>query len=541
MGIMRVMCHKVNVLCLLFLVFSLVLNSACVTSTSNNPVSQYPELTTVPTQAQAEILTLAASPTALSTTAAVATLPPPPTFTTIPTRTPSSLTPSPSPAPDLPLPIIAAETSIQCDNTDNENSTTLLKVAYIKNNDIWIWDQQLAKTWALTDSQDISEMKLSPDHKSFAFTRGPNNNPLTLMAFEPVTSYHLTNLWVIDIDGGNERLLLSQDDLLTYRQEDTHEVVNFSQFEWLPNSRQIIYSTRGIDPLIHDYYVYPNDDLYIIDVSTRQSTPILVAGKGGVFAVSPDGEQVAIGAETGMHLVDLSKNILYDYPIEFSIQEWSVGQYIFRPWPNWAGDSSFFITITEKGGSWPNGNMMVWQISMPTNDSPEQPRLLGSYLGNILATQLSPDLKYLAVTRLGEGFEIYALETHELLLSIPGSEYEQQVIFQSWHPDSLHFTYMVSTVDGNGENTTFSDSLMYSNLCGSSIEIQKPFIWINSSEYIFALELPGTDPPGSVYRNWELRLNSVDGKSTLIERIDNQPLHWEPFVTIIDRHDDPIP
>ncbi len=93
------------------------------------------------------------------------------------------------------------EISTRCDqvekNTDDETSEAPLKLAYIKNNDIWMWDQQSATTWPLTDSHDISQMKLSPDYQFIAFTRGPNNNPLTLMAFEPVPSYHITDLWIM--------------------------------------------------------------------------------------------------------------------------------------------------------------------------------------------------------------------------------------------------------------------------------------------------------------------------------------------------------
>ncbi len=358
------------------------------------------------------------------------------------------------------------------------------------------------------------------------------------MAFEPVLSYHLTNLWMMDIDGSNERLILSQDDLLTYRQDETHEAVNFSQFEWMPNSQQIIFSTRGIVPLIHDYYVYPNEDLYVIDVADRHITPVFDGGEGGVFAVSPDGKQVAVGTETGVRLIDLGENIRYNYPIEFEIEKWNVGQYVFRPRPNWADSSSFFITITENGGKWPNGNMTIWQIPVPSNEPAPEMRSLGNYTGNLLATQLSPDLKYLAVARLGEGFEIYDLETNELLLSLAGSVSEEQVIFQSWHPDSMHFTYTIISPGEDAENTTRSQ-LMYSDLCGSAKMIQKPLTWVSSNEYITALELPGDYSPGSVYRNWELRLNSVDGESLLIEKIDNHPLHWEPFVTILNQDSNP--
>ena len=50
------------------------------------------------------------------------------------------------------------------------------------------WDEKTGETTALTNSHDISDFKISPDQERIAFTRGINNNPTTLMAFEPVPS-----------------------------------------------------------------------------------------------------------------------------------------------------------------------------------------------------------------------------------------------------------------------------------------------------------------------------------------------------------------
>jgi len=109
-----------------------------------------------------------------------------------------------------------------------------LKVAYIKEGDIWLWSSDDTKS-QLTSSGMVYSSNISDDGQVIAFLR-------------QVDDFH-AELWAINSDGTNERRLISVYDLdeMTADIRDPNSVaINPYHFDWVPGSHKVAFNTQQV-------------------------------------------------------------------------------------------------------------------------------------------------------------------------------------------------------------------------------------------------------------------------------------------------------
>ncbi len=109
----------------------------------------------------------------------------------------------------------------------------------------------------------------------------------------PADDFHL-EMWAIDVDGENERKLVSVADLDAIGggvRDPSALAINPYRFDWVPGTHQLAYNT-------HQVFQGPGlsllNDLNLVEADTLQKTNLLLSGWGGEFFYSPDGSQIAI-------------------------------------------------------------------------------------------------------------------------------------------------------------------------------------------------------------------------------------------------------
>lgn len=365
---------------------------------------------------------------------------------------------------------------------------------YIKGGDLWTWSAGEKKQ--ATSYGNISGFFLSADRSKVAvFRRGDNDE---------------TSLWVMNLDGSQARLLVSQDDLdalgkfsETKESLQTNSRVSFRGTAWVPGTYTIAYGTyRHIK---YDGTIF-HDDLNLVDTVTGEKTTLLPPGSGGGFTYSPDGSQIAIIGQNQISIMNADGSHRRDEVLEYpTIQD--VDNYYY-PTPIWSADAQYLILALppQQLMSDSRSPTTLWKI--PADGTPaiqlgtfEAVAFLSGY------TAFSPDL-----TRLAYLDEVDpskgTLVIHIANYDGSGDKVIQEgkgVYFVNWSPDGQHFVYYKSSND--------TEAWYISDLNGISTPLAyKPeFLnWVSKDAFLQYDSLPCA--------RFEMRLTPIDGESQVIDR-----------------------
>ncbi|MEO8395969.1 MAG: hypothetical protein ABI700_23440 [Chloroflexota bacterium] len=145
-----------------------------------------------------------------------------------------------------------------------------LTVVFVKDGDLYAWreDNPTALKIAATG---IIQPFLAPDGRQVAFIRGQQGDK--------------SSLWAVGIDGLGEQQLVKPEALKSLR--NGHPQID--QVDWLDGQTVYFntlqqYETRSVQ----------DDDLYRAELGSSDPQLILPSGAGGNFAISPDGQQIAV-------------------------------------------------------------------------------------------------------------------------------------------------------------------------------------------------------------------------------------------------------
>lgn len=420
--------------------------------------------------------TLSAASTAtqvkLAETPAVATFTPTaePASPEPPTSTPTSTLP-PSPTPTIP-------------------ASTALKVAYIKDGNLWLWTEP-KDTVQLTDTHDAVDLKISGDGELIAFKRQ-----------DPVNS-NLQELWVVNTTGTpNPRVLVSSMELMALKPSDPNITgIGVLSFTWRPNTHFVAYNTL----LLHEGPGFgPNYDLRLVNADTLAKSTLLDTQRGGIFYYSPDGSQVALSNPDSISLINADGSNFRQDVLTFPIVG-TYSEYYYCPHPIWARDSgSLRVAIPpEETLATPLPPTGLWSLRVDGS-----PAVL---LGNILAipfawpdNAFAPDLERVIYVKPAMVEDPNQRQLH--ITNPDGSNdavYDQgeSLEFISWSPDSQHFLYQIT----GGENKG-----MYLGGLGDSPQrlVNDPFTmtniqWLEGSHFASLLS------DGS---QWNLQIRNLTGE-----------------------------
>jgi hypothetical protein len=144
-----------------------------------------------------------------------------------------------------------------------------LTVAWMQNGDLYVWQQASGET-RRTTSGGVVRPYVAPDGRHIAFTRGPQGIA--------------ESLWVVDADGTAEQQIANHDNI---HYSGSGRVL-IGQVAWLDNQVLLFNTLEQTETSIT-----ARDDLYRVDVQTRETALLLVPGEGGAFSISPDRQHIA--------------------------------------------------------------------------------------------------------------------------------------------------------------------------------------------------------------------------------------------------------
>ncbi len=366
---------------------------------------------------------------------------------------------------------------------------------YLKGGDLWTWNGEGKKQ--ATHYGNITGFVQNGDKSRLAvFRRGEEDE---------------TSLWVMNLDGSQARLLVSQDDLdalgrfsETEESRETNSRVSFRGTTWVPGTNIIAYGTfRHIK---YDGTIF-HDDLNLVDAQTGENRILLSPGSGGGFTYSPDGSRLAIVGENDISIMNADGSDRHDkllvYPTIHDVD------YAYYPRPSWSADGQYLLLALppERPMDDPTPPTTLWKI--PADGSPAIQ--LGSinpsftYAFSVAYTADQTHLAYWSMAFRDSGMigEIHIANydgTDDRVVIAADTSY-----FVSWALDGQHFVYYISS--GGSEVWYISDQDGNS----TQLPIQPVYIsWVSNESFLYYDYLPCSGT--------ELGLYTISGESQVIDR-----------------------
>ena len=474
------MAHKSSFIFLLCLLFALSL-AAC---TSTTPVP--------PTADQNAISTMVAATVQSAFTATQHAIV---DSQSTPLITPTPLPTQPNPTPSISTPTIPA---LPTPSFPTEQS---LRIAYTKDGNVYLWSAG-GGSIGLTDSYDVTDLRISDDGAYIAYKRQDLQNP------------NSQELWVVNTSGvPNPRILVSSTELLEITPPDPASYIlgaTVLDFVWRPNTHEVAYNTH----ILHEGPGFgPNYDLRLVNADTLTKSTLFDTGKGGIFFYSPDGDQIALSMPDSISQVNsdgsnLRGNVL-TYPYVGTHSE-----YLYTPHPIWASDSSSLRAAIppEETLADPLPPTGLWLI--PLDGSP------AVLLSNVQAipfawpdNAFAPNLeRVIYVTPLGDKTE----NQRELRIANPDGSNDvaydtgESLEFISWSPDSQHFIYQIN--GGTNEGVFLGGVNSQPDLVVFDPDVIQDIKWLGGNRLVFLFQ------DGD---QWQLLIHNL--RDDVLTRVDTLP------------------
>jgi hypothetical protein len=326
-------------------------------------------------------------------------------------------------------------------------SLSSLRVVYSDGKNVWLWQNSVVAV--LTTIEGYTDVNLSDDGKFVAFKRDGL-------------------LWVINSDGTGERLLVSSENLETIEPATNDSRLFVFQFDWVPDTHDLLFNTS-----FSGYGVSHRDDLHIINADTLERKSLRGAGEGGIYLISPSGQQVVMVTPQEISLIDID-GTNYRSLLEYS-QIDTGSEYYYYADPIWSLDSQSLIVDIPPPDYRDNLTALnvFWHIFVDGRLPAQISQFPAHY-----RYALSPDISKLAYNELKND----VIETH--IANIDGAEdliYQPGInmSFQAWSPDSENFIlisrysrqYFLARVGDEPMALTEQDS--------------QDFLWIDATYFLY--------------------------------------------------------
>ncbi len=310
----------------------------------------------------------------------------------------------------------------------------------------------------LAEAGNVEQVRISDDGQTIAYlARNPHG---------------IYEIWAVDADGTNPRLLVGQDYL-----QDIQPADKAVSFDFTPAGHTL-------------YFVTDQYDLHRVDVASGSPTQVFGPGKGGFFSFSPDGQWMTLYHPNELvlaHPDGAAARVAFQYPEDFRS---TAGPEIM-----WKPDSSGFYMVSASGPQGSPNDMAVWFV--PVAGSPaKQMSYTGPYGAN-----LSPDGRM--VVYLDNQHD--PVDVHVVTGDGKDTAYGSyaKVGFMGWAPDSKHFLLNLSQ-DGR---------LYVPYLCAAGekpvqltdADDALPVVWVDAQRVLLASH------------GQALRLQSVGSPSTILD------------------------
>ena len=371
----------------------------------------------------------------------------------------------------------------------------VLRVAYVKNKDAWIWTQG-GSPIQLSANGDILDVAISSDGQQVAYIRQ--------------TGEFVQEIWAVNKDGSNPRTLVSGNELLaTYSgaAADQPNGIGVFQFGWQPGSHNLYYNTK---PLVAGPGSMSYNDLYRVNTDNLAKTTLFGAGQGGKFVFSPDGTKMAIVTSTAISLANADGSNLHSNVVTYP-NVITYSEYNYYPNPVWATDGSQLKAVV------PSADPMANPLPPSTLWSAPGDGGAGTATGGVQAIAfawpdyaISPDLK-----KLGYAQPVGAPADNTTQLHLVFSDLSGDHVFASgtslrfvgWLPNSNQFVYTIGSGAGVG--------IYIGNLDGSQVQLSAVpnlflgMVWTDNTHFLYRTPINN----GSAF---ELRYFDLSGMTSIL-------------------------
>lgn len=352
-------------------------------------------------------------------------------------------------------------------------AATVLRVAYLKGDNVWLWTEG-AGSLQLTAAGGAYSPSLSADGQVVAFLRNGE-------------------LWAVDSDGSDERVLVNTAYLAALVSSPDGDYAEVNDHVWLPGSHTIYFNTLLVAGIAG--YRIPRFDLYNVEADVSPPAPVNLEaeGDGGVPYVSPDNTVLALANSTKVifRAVDGSfRHEALSFPFILTYSEWA-----YVPELVWLADSSgvrVVVPASDPLGD-PTEVSTFWNV--PVSGAPVS-------LTTFLAAPIFMGFPYISpdgstvfyAAQMGTDLDLHTIDaggTDTPYGTFPTSG----VGLAGWTPDSLHFMYwQVPTqwrIKGPGVDNLLGDTPAVTSVR-----------WIDGSRFLFLngneLRLTDYGSPSSV-------------------------------------------
>ena len=346
----------------------------------------------------------------------------------------------------------------------------ILRLAWIEDGDLWIWDWGSGEPYSLTDSGDVVEVRFTQDGNELVFTRqtgdtvelwaanadGHNARSLTdghlltgqiqiidfsfdenWLAFTHMLNDNGGELWTARLDGSEAKRLVSHDDLVAIVAEPLADFATPTGVIWLPKTHTLLYDAYpGFEN--GGLFIYTQRQNLVVDADSGTQGVLFPLGEGGQVSVSPDGNSIALLTPESLRLMNIEAKNLFEAGIDFFAV--GFGEYYAYPAMTWMLDSSAILVAQPVEDGYNQGTpVTIWLI--PLDGDP--PTLINEFSGFFPTFGFSQDKSRIAYWRAEPNSNHRELH----IATLDGSEhiiYEtaDQLNFLGWSPDHS-FVYSV--------------------------------------------------------------------------------------------------
>lgn len=305
--------------------------------------------------------------------------------------------------------------------TEIANNPVGLRIAYIRDDNIWLWEEGLA-TRQLTNLGPVVNVRISDDGQIVAFTRQGE-------------------LWAIPADGGDPIQMVSQAYLAAVPRDNDYEgTPKLESYEFIPGTHTLFFDIF----LDTDMYPVPYHDLHRVDADNPAPEQVLLIGQNGDRYYSPDKQWVALsqpGSIAIMRANGSDYQIVFNFDAIMTYSEWS-----FKPEVVWKSASDGFYLALPPVDFLGNPNELgrFWYIGLDGAVAQLATFRTGSVSPD--APQISPDgSKVLYVKDVGDGREIHIVDASTADLLFIASA-DSMIGLLGW-ADSDHFGFWYRDID----------------------------------------------------------------------------------------------
>jgi dipeptidyl aminopeptidase/acylaminoacyl peptidase len=379
-------------------------------------------------------------------------------------------------------------------------------VAYIQDGNLWLWvdappmsTDAEPETTQVTTGGKINDVRISDDGTILAYVRDGE-------------------LWAVDADGSDERVLVSAADLEEMEPiQESEFPIALNRYEWVPGTHVLAFNTRLELPI----GLLLNDDLHTVDAGSVGAGSVAIStllspGQGGEYVYSPDGRQIAVSNAGGISLYDADGQNRRDVLPYTPVVTYSEHRFYARP--VWGDDSSSLQVAIPPADplAQPPQATSIWRLH--TDGTPAE--LIGSIPaqpGSLPA--FSPEPRWVAyLAPAAEGAPgaagkllVAVLETGETLV-----EYSQVGGIYGWAPDSGHLAFLAQLERPQAQIAPFGGPAAPAHDEPSVVAIDVQ--WVDAGRYLYL---------SSTSNGWSLNMGKIGGSPTTLATVAGRSLPYD--------------